>query len=508
MKRIAIAGFQHETNTFAGSQADLPDFEMDDSWPGLLSGEDAITVTRGMNLPIAGFVAACEADAGIELQPILWASAEPSGPVTDHAFETILGRITDQLRALMPLDGVYLDLHGAMITQTHADGEGEILSRVRASVGPDVPVVISLDMHCNVTRKMVALANAITIFRTYPHLDMSETGARCLPPLRAAMSGQKLYKVFHQLPYLIPMHAQFTGAPPMSDLYAQARDASTDGALLELAVGFTGGDMIDTGPSTLAQAENPQKAQAMADQLLRNALAAEAAFDCRLPDATTGIRTAMALPKGKPVVIADVQDNPGGGTSSDTVGLLRAFMAEGAQGVLMGLMHDPEAAAAAHAAGIGAVCTLGLGGHSGLPGEAPVMGRYRVEALSDGAVRYEGEMYGGGVAQIGPTAVLRPLDTTADLQIVVSTVRNQCLDLAYFRHIGLQPENARILCVKSTVHYRAAFDPIAQTALSVGATGALSCDLEQAGYRHIRPGLRLGPGKKAFSASSTSRLQQ
>ncbi len=491
--RIAIAGVQHETNSFGYGTAGMPEFEMADSWPALLEGDAVRDETLGLNLPIAGFIEAAEASARIDLHPVLWCAAEPSGPVTDHAFETISARILESLGKATPLDGLYLDLHGAMITASHDDGEGELLRRIRARLGPDLPIAVSLDMHANVTNDMVRHASSISIYRTYPHLDMGQTGARAMSRLLRLLDGERHATAFRQMPYIIPMHAQHTGSEPMRRLYGLAVEMSGGDMDVELAVGFTGGDIADSGPSILASAVDQAKADAAADALLEEALTAEAEFDCTLLTPEEAVATALAFPPGKPVTIADVQDNPGGGASSDTTGLLKALMNARAKQVIIGVIHDPAAAAEAHRLGIGREFQASLGGKSGVKGDTPLDARFRVEALSNGEVAYRGEMYGGGTAQMGPTAVLRPLGTDANVRIVTSSVRNQCLDRAYFSHAGLVPEDADIIAVKSTVHYRAEFEPISQTVISCGAPGALPCDISLIPYRNLRPGVRLGP---------------
>lgn len=488
--RIAIAGFQHETNSFNTVPADLPDFEMADSWPGLLRSGAVVTDTRGMNLPIAGFIAAAD---GADLHPILWCAAEPSGPVTAHAFDTICTEIVQGLVKAAPLDAIYLDLHGAMIADGHPDGEAALLHRIRAHVGPDLPIVISLDLHANVSAEMVALSSALTMYRTYPHLDMAEAGARAYMAVTEILNGAPPAKAFRQAPYLIPMHAQFTGAAPAGPLYAATAAHDAPGQWAEFATGFSGGDSPVTGASIIAHAPTQDHADRIADALLAQVIAAENAFDQPLPSPDVAVAQAMAFPHGKPVVLADVQDNPGGGGSSDTTGLLHALLEARVQGAMLGLLHDPDAAAAAHAAGIGATMTLGLGGRSRQFGDTPLCTTAHVAALSDGQVTYEGQMYGGGIAQIGPTAVLHITEGGADVRVVVSSVRNQCLDRAYFRHLGLTPETAQLIAVKSTVHFRADFDPIAQAVIPVASPGALGCVLSDVAYRSLRRGLRIGP---------------
>ena len=181
MARIAIGGFQHETNTFAPSRADYAQFEAGGGWPGAKYGAPIFAAIEGANIPAQGAVQALRGggrNAGHTLVGTAWAAASPSAQVTTDAFERILGELLSQLKKQLPLDGVYLDLHGAMVTDDHDDGEGEILRRVRELIGPRVPLVASLDLHGNVTRAMLAHVDAMVGYRTYPHVDMADTGAR------------------------------------------------------------------------------------------------------------------------------------------------------------------------------------------------------------------------------------------------------------------------------------------------------------------------------------------
>ena len=485
--RIAIAGFQHETNCFAAAKTGLDDFMMADSWPGLLRGEEVLRQTRGMNLPIAGFAAAAEA-AGVEVVPVLWCAAEPSGYVRQPAFEEICVMLLEGIRQAGDIDGVYLDLHGAMVTEAHADGEGELLRRVRELVGAEMPVAVSLDLHANISPAMAALASTIAIYRTYPHLDMADTGARCLPALRQLLQGAPLCKAFAQMPYLMPLHAQCTDDAPCKGIYELVRQLCSGGNVhADVALGFTAADFPDTRPSCVAYAPRQQDADAACARIKELFIAGEDEMDCTMLSPDEAVRRAAAMPAGKPVIFADVQDNPGAGATSDTTGILHTLAQQEVQGALMGLFHDPAVAGAAHAHGVGAVFSAPLGGKSGMPGQAPFCGAFRVVALSDGNCRYSGEMYGGGTATMGKTAALKLTETKADITIVVTSIRNQCLDLAHFTHLMLDPASYRIICVKSTVHYRAAFAPLAAAALPVESPGAFPCDLQKIPYRNLHP---------------------
>src|SRR5205807_1503398 len=172
MARIAVGGFQHETNTFAPQRATWADFERSDAWPGFVRGAELIDAVQGYNIPIAGAVEALIAK-GHELLPLCWCSAPPSSYVERDAYEHVTGAILDDLAAQMPLDGIYLDLHGAMVAEHYEDGEGELLRRIRALVGEEIPIVTSLDYHTNMTPEMVRHASAMLGYRTYPHIDMA-----------------------------------------------------------------------------------------------------------------------------------------------------------------------------------------------------------------------------------------------------------------------------------------------------------------------------------------------
>lgn len=490
MPRVAIAGFQHETNCFGVTKAGLAEFEMADSWPAMLHGNQVIEETLGMNLPIAGFAAAALA-AGFDVVPVLWCAAEPSAEVTDEAFEAICSMILAGIAQAGPLDAVYLDLHGAMVTESLADGEGEILRRLRKLIGPDIPLVASLDLHANISQAMVDLADYLAIFRTYPHLDMAETGARCLPVLQRLLNGQALHKVFHQVPYLIPLHAQYTGAPPFEGLYGSLPGWAEQGVLAEVALGFTAADFPDTGPSCVIYAAKAQDAMEVADGLRLQFVRLEDEIDHSMLTLEEAVDATLRR-WDRPLVLADVQDNPGAGGTSDTTGLLEALLQAGGTDVLMGLFHDPALAAKAHAKGVNSRFLSELGGKSGLPGQSPLKGEFEVLTLSDGHCRYSGEMYGGGIATMGPSAALKLHLDGAEVDLVVTTIRNQCLDLAQFTHFGLNLLEYNTVCVKSTVHFRAAFAPIASRILSVSSPGVFLCDLNKVPYKRLQDIRRIG----------------
>lgn len=492
MARIAIGGFQHETNTFASTHAGFEEFLKHDAWPGLVRGPELFDAVAGINLPIWGFIQAARED-GHELVPLCWSSAEPSSYVTEDAFERITGMMVEDLRTHGPFDAVYLDLHGAMAVEHVQDGEGETLARVRRAVGPGVPVVNSLDLHANITEQMVAVSDVMSIYRTYPHIDMEQTGARVYGLMRRVLSGERFHKAFRKAPFLVPLSAQWTEAEPNRGLYDMVTGLELDGtACVDLALAFPPADIHECGPAAVAYDPDPVVARRAADAVMDAFIAAEGRFDNALTREDEAVRLAMAAPHG-PVVLADAQDNPGAGGTSDTVGVLEALVRNHARKAALALLWDPDVAREAHALGVGATFEAPLGGKSGRPGQRPMRARFRVETLGDGVFKCTGEMYRGVTTNLGPMAVLSVEEADCDVKVVVSSQRFQNLDQACFRHIGIEPTEQQILVVKSTVHFRADYEPIASRTIVVESPGEHPCRLVGLDYRHLREGVRLEP---------------
>jgi len=489
--KIAIAGFQHETNTFAPNRTGLREFEMSDSWPGLLTGQRLITETKGMNLPVAGAIdAARSSDSHVSVVPILWCAAEPGGFVTDQAFDSVSSRLINGIRDAGAVDGIYLDLHGAMVTESVEDGETELLRRLRAAFGTTIPIGISLDLHANVSSELVDLVTLITVYRTYPHLDMARTGSRCMLRLIQTVSDQLYFSAFRQADFLIPLHAQCTDEHPCKNLYQSLEHVAVESSeWVEIAMGFTAADVYACGPSVVAYASTPERANELAGSTLAKLVAEKPNFSTELLSATEAVQKIKALNSTKPVVLADVQDNPGAGGTSDTTGLLHVLIDMNIDKVVLGVMCDRDVALMAHHHGLGSRIECELGAKSGLDGQLPVAARFRVAALSDGEIAYTGQMYGGGTASLGPSCLLAVDHSEKDIRIVVSSVRIQCLDRALFTHFGIDLTKTRVICVKSTLHYRADFEPLASELIPVASPGLFKCELEETDYRKLRAGV-------------------
>jgi len=485
--RIAVGGFQHETNSFAPSNATFDDFVRPGGWPGLLRGDELFDGVAGINLPIAGFIK----EAGrrrAAMIPLLWASAEPSGPVTDHAFERVAAMLLSDLAAAGQVDAVYLDLHGAMVTEGLQDGEGELLRRVRAIVGKGVPIVVSLDLHANVTQAMIDHSDLLLAFRTYPHVDMADIGAQVARRL-IETGGKWAGKAFTQLPYLIPITAQCTLSEPMGGIYRLLEEIEAEtGADLSFTPGFPPADIYDCGPAVFASAPTQEQADRAVGRLTQVLLETETIFAReRVRSVAEGVSEGMALATtaNRPVILADTQDNPGAGSSSDTTGLLRALLAAGVEDCALGLFYDPETALACHAAGVGATISLEIGG-KGTPGDSPLAVTGQVTAIGDGIFAGSGPMWEGSTLHLGPMACLR----VDGVEIAIGSIRQQPSTQAIFRHVGIDPTQKRILVLKSSVHFRADFQPIADHILVVASPGLNAADPGELAYTRLRTSIR------------------
>ncbi len=499
--RIAIAGFQHETNTFAPTRATLDLFIKGEGWPPLTEGKDIVEVFSPMNIPIGGFMNAAK-PKGWELHPIVWAAAAPSSYVSTEAFEYVAGKITAGIAALKGrIDAVYLDLHGAMVTEAHEDGEGELLRRVRAIVGPDMPIGVSLDLHANVTPEMVQHSDVLIAYRTYPHLDMAVTGARVLRHLEKLLTGERKRqaKAFRQIPFLIPLTAQCTFIEPCKSLYDSLGEMER-GAVssLSFSPGFHPADIYHCGPTVVAYGDTQAAADKAAEDFARHIIESEAEFKLNLLSPTDAIDRARKLIQGgarKSIVLADVQDNPGTGATSDTTGLLAALVAEHVPDATLGLLYDPEVAKVAHQAGEGSEIEVSVGGKLlDVEGARPYRNRFKVAKLGDGRFLCTGPFYKGTKMDLGLMARLQ----VNGVDLVIASARVQAADKDQYRHLGIEPGARQIVGVKSTVHFRGDFTDIAHDILNVESPGAFIERAETLPYRKLRRGMKLSPKGRAF----------
>jgi microcystin degradation protein MlrC len=492
MTRIAMGGFSHETNTFSPIPTTWASFSAPpvDDGRGIMQPENILKL-RGTqyNNGMSGFWRLAE-EEGYEIAPLIFASTMPSAQVARDAFDKISDRICTMIQTAGHLDGIYLSLHGAMVVEGYLDGETELLKKVCA-VAPHTPVIASLDLHGNITAECVELSSALVGFRTYPHVDIYETGYRCGQMMKHILAGKPLFKAYRLLPIMLPLSSQTTNTEPARGVYAAIDELEkTPGVLsASLMMGFPPADVYHCGPSVFAYAETQALAEETARRLADVVTSHEREWVCRLTDTDSAVQQAMRIAEtaGKPVILADVQDNAGAGSTSDTTWILESLVKHGAKGAVAGLMYDPEAAGIAHEAGEGAQVRLKLGGKL-IPGQKPYEAVFTVDKLADGEFRATGPMGKGRLTSLGKMALLR-ID---DVRVVVSSARVQANDQSYFRQVGVEPAQVKILSLKSSHHYRADFEPISSAIIQVAAPAATIDDPALIPYKNLRPGVRLG----------------
>ncbi len=490
--RVAVAGFQHETNTFVSAPTTIDDFDGHSVLGGIQYGCQVIDMVKDSPFATAGFIDELQSGnigEAIEIVPLLWCFAEPGGPITKDAFNHILNAILNGLRSDRPIDAIYLDLHGAMVIDCQEDGDGEILQAVRAEVGQNTPIITSLDLHGNVSKKMIKHATAMVAYRTYPHIDMRETGRRAARLLHKTITyDRKPAKSFRQLSFLIPLHRQATVIEPCKSIYRLIEEIEADDEevySLSFLPGFPLSDIHDCGPSVIAYGASPAVAERAVDLIVKEIAARETDFSCDLLTPDEAVAAALREPSGGTIVIADVQDNAGAGGTSDTVWIIDALSRAKVPDAVVGMIYDPEAAALAHSAGEGAEIRVALGGKL-MSGHKPYIADFIVEKLADGPFGLTGAMFGGLIVNLGLAAQLR----VGGIRIVVVSARTQCLEGAYFRHVGIEPFDHQIVVVKSTVHYRADFEPHAKLVLEVECPGASIMNPSLVNYMNLRRGVR------------------
>ena len=485
MTRIAVGGIQHETNVFAPFKAGYEVFEQRDEWPPLSRGEQMLENLHGMNLPATGAIERLQA-LGHEIVPLLWCSATPSAHVTEDSFERIVAMMLETLRDAAPLDGVLLDLHGAMVCTHVADGDGELLRRVRQTVGDATPVVATLDLHANISDQMIAQASLLEAYRTYPHIDMGATGARAADHLDLLLRhGLARYpaSAVRRPDFLIPPVSGCTLVDPARSVYARLGQlVSGEVSGLSLACGFPASDVAEAIPAIVAYGFDAQAVDAAAEALLTDIKQRREAFRGYLYNVEDGVNEAIRLSANAdgPVILADSQDNPGGGGFGDTTEILRALVSQQATGAVVGVINDDQAASSAHAAGVGATIELSLGGKSGVPGCEPLRAEFEVLGVSDGRFIATGPMLAGADMDFGLTALLE----VGGVQLVVGSKAIQTMDQSMFRHLGVELSRQKIIVVKSSIHFRNDFQEMASAILMIAAPGPVIADVASLPFRN------------------------
>jgi microcystin degradation protein MlrC len=489
--RIALGGIMHESNTFVALPTDLPAFS-----PRHHHGEAVVQQWQDTHHEVAGFIQGGR-ELGFDLVPTLLAWATPAGPVTADAFETLTGELTAAIREAPGLDGMLLACHGAMVSQEYPDADGEIIRRVREALGPDMPLVVTLDFHTNVSRKMVENATALVIYKTNPHLDQRQRGLQAAQLLARIVRGEvRPVQALAKPPMVWNILHQNTSAEPLRAIMADALQLEGRPGVLaaNVAAGYPYADVEEMGPSVVVVTDGDEGlARREADRLAARMWDAREQIRIALPGPREAVERAVRSAR-PPVVVVEMGDNIGGGSPGDSTAILAELVRQDAPGAVS-VIYDPEAAKACAAAGIGAEIGLQVGGKTDRLHGDPVAIRGRVRSLHDGRF-YEPEARHGGATHWdqGLTAVVELPNGTL---VVLDSVRTAPMSLHQLTSLGIRPERQRILVVKAAIAYRAAYEPVAGEIIEADTPGVTAVNPLRFEYRHARRPLWPLPPEKA-----------
>jgi microcystin degradation protein MlrC len=478
--RIAIAGFMHESNTFNPVITDRAAFAAQ----SLVFGNDLIEEWRDAHHEVGGCLEAAK-EEGFEPMPIVMAWATPAGPVADTVFEEVVAHIIQGIQRQRP-DGLLLALHGAMVTQSHPDADGEVLSRLRQALGPDFPIVVSLDLHGNLSARLIESCQAAVAYRTYPHVDQRECGRRAASLLvRLLRKEIQPRMALAKPPVIINIMAQETARRPMNWFMDAVRDLEKQPGILSASLlpGFLYADVPQMGPSILIVTDgNADLARREADRLGNEIWQVRDQFTCRLPDAASAVAQALKADR-TPVVLVDTGDNVGGGSAGDGTVLLAEMLRQGAtDGVVC--LYAPAEVQLCASAGVGAEITLTVGGKIDRLHGDPVTVTGRVKLLHDGTYVESQPRHGGRRTNfMGQTALL---EIQSRNLLVLNSERHPPFSLGQLTCLGIEPERQRILVVKAAVAYKAAYGPIAGMIIEVDTPGLTAVNPTRFTYRNIR----------------------
>ncbi|WP_336055094.1 M81 family metallopeptidase [Nitratireductor sp. CH_MIT9313-5] len=474
--RVFTASLATETNTFSPVPTDREAFEMA-FYAG--PGEHPETPTL-CSAPIPVLRQRAK-EEGFTLLEGTATWAEPGGLVRLDVYEELRDEILDQLRAAMPVDCVVLGLHGAMVARGLDDCEGDLLARVREIVGPDVIVAAELDPHSHLTKKRVAAADILAAFHEFPHTDFVERAEHVVDLALRAARGE-----------ISPVISTFdcrmidvfpTSRQPMRSFVdrMQALQGKDDILSVSLIHGFMAGDVPELGTQVIVVSDNaPDKGDALAERLGQEVRAMRGTTKMETITVDEAVARAKAGPlNGKPVVIADMWDNPGGGTAGDNTVLLHALVDAGVRNFGLATIWDPQAVAFAHGAGEGTVLDMRIGGKANAASGQPFDGTFEIRKLA----RDGWQSFGKSRVTLGPAALIRLVGTEID--IILNTNRTQTFEPDIFSNLGVDPSAKQALLIKSTNHFHAGFAPIAGEIVYAVVEGCYPHDPKTAGYQKL-----------------------
>ena len=470
----------HESNTFCPQMTTLKQF-MDSE---TLTGEDIVSSLRGSRSFVGGVIDAAE-ELGVELVPTLYASTSPYGVVEEEAFTYLLNQLCMRMRQAGGVDGIVLCLHGGMVAENSMDPEGEILARVREIVGANTPVTCTLDMHCNVSQRMIDNCDAFFVNNENPHRDSYDRGVEATRVLRDIVEGRVEPVMALRRPGMLPptLHVNPPHSGPLVDIFKRAFEMEEALRVINVNVcaGFPWSDVPDAGMSVVTVVDGDQElADELADELSQRLWEARHEFIPSLMKPDEAVEKAMQAQEG-PVILADVADNPGDGTTQDSTAILASLIRHGARDALLAVINDADALEACLAAGVGEEVTLDLGCKARLFGD-PVHLMGRVKTITDGSLRHSSSLYGEFERQIGRTVVLE----TGGIEIIVTERRNVPMVSELFWRHGIDPSTKKIIVVKTfRMHLEPKYRLFAKEVIEVDAPGQASVDMKSFNWTKI-----------------------
>ena len=495
---VLTAEISHETNSFSlhktGQQAFMARYA--------LIGVAAIDERGDENTELAGFLDTGRAH-GWQIKHVLSAAAGPSGKIRSKAFDWLCEPIISTIKQ-HHFDGLLLGLHGAMGLDFCEDGEGELLRRIRSVVGAEMPIAITLDPHANVSKQMCALADIIVSFKTYPHIDMRETGRHAGELLHRTMTGEiKPRTIRVSRPMLEEVNGGRTDIGPMIERIASARTYEEQADVFAVSIngGFASADVLEVGPTVLVTGQGDFSAhsafaETIADDIWKRRF--EVLNDYLTVAEAAEIAATYKSDNG-PLIIADYADNPGAGGYGDSTALLSAMLEAGVTNACFGPMVDSEVVQVLHSSVVGERVQVALGGKTDpLYGGGPLSLEGELISISDGHFTGDGPMIHGLHGSFGPSAVL----LVGGIEILVVTIARQMLDLQQFRAFGIDPQSKHVVALKSMQHFRAAFAPIAGQVIVCDSGALCTTRYDRLPYRNVpRPIFPLDQSEDLFAHS-------
>ena len=477
--RIAFGCIGHETNTFSPVLTSINSFK-DGSY---YVNEEIISAFSHTSTITGGFIENAN-KLGIELAPLLWTFATPSGTVDHKAYQTLKDEFLNRLHDTRDIDGIFLDLHGAMVTEQLEDAEGDLILAVREIVGA-LPIVTTLDLHANITPKMAENSEVIIGFDTYPHVDCYERGLEAAEIISAIVQG-KIHPTmaYRQLPLLTSPPAQCTTKPLMNKILERlyALEAQPGVLTATLSMGFPFADIHHAGVSILVTTDGDQElAEQHINEFSSYIWETRQAFNLNLISVEQAIER-VSKTKEKPIILAEGSDNPGGGGPCDGTVILNTLIKNQVKGAVVAVIADPESVELSIQAGVGKNVDLEVGGKTDSLHGNPVSLTGYVKTISDGNFIHKGPMGRGRAGHMGRTVVLE----VDGIEIILTEKRIQPYDAEVLRSVGIEPADRELVALKSAVHFRADYTSIAHEILEVDTPGVHSPDLFSYDYRKIR----------------------